>query len=121
MDENLIFEGDFTEVGGYHAMLALLPEKPDAVFVASDSMALGAMRAIQENGLHIPEDVAVIGFDGIAQGSRCVPTLSTIRQPIQEMGACAAEAVIDMILNPGKAPKKIILKTDLILRESTGN
>ncbi len=121
LDERLIIEGDFTEEGGYLAMLSLLEARPDGVFVASDSMAIGAMRAIQENGLRIPQDVAVIGFDDIGPGSRTSPTLSTVHQPIQEMGAKAAEALIEMVRSPGKEPKKIVLETGLVLRESTGN
>jgi LacI family transcriptional regulator, galactose operon repressor len=121
LDERLIVEGNFTEEGGYRAMQSLLKIKPDAVFVASDSMAMGAMQAIQEKGLRIPHDVAVIGFDDIASSCRSTPTLSTVRQPIQEMGAKAAEVIIEMILNPGMEPQKIVLKTGLILRESTGD
>jgi len=121
LDEQLIVEGDFTEEGGYLAMRSLLAAKPDAVFVASDSMAMGAMRAIQEKGLRIPQDVAVIGFDDIASSSRSTPTLSTVRQPIHEMGTKAAEVIIEMILNPGMEPQKIVLETGLVLRESTGN
>lgn len=121
LDARLMAEGDFTEEGGYSAMLSLLSAKPDAVFVASDSMAMGAMRAILENGLRIPQDVAVIGFDDIASSCRAVPTLSTVRQPIHEMGVKAAETIIGIILNPDCEPKKIVLETDLILRESTGN
>ena len=121
LNERLMVEGDFTEEGGYRAMQSLLSARPDAVFIASDSMALGAMRAIQEKGLRIPQDVAVIGFDDIAPSSRSTPTLSTVRQPIQEMGAKAAEVIIEMILNPEMGPQKIILETGLVLRESTGN
>ena len=121
LDANLIVEGDFTEEGGYCAMQSLLTAHPDAVFIASDSMALGATRAIQEKGLRIPQDVAVIGFDDIASSSLSTPTLSTVRQPIQEMGAKAAEAIIELILNPETGPQKIVLETELVLRESTGN
>ena len=121
LDERLIVEGDFTEEGGYMAMFSLLAAKPDAVFVASDRMAMGAMRAIQENGLRIPQDVAVIGFDDVVSGYRWTPTLSTVHQPIQEMGVKAAETIIEIILNPGCGPKKVLLETSLVLRESTGN
>ena len=121
LDEHLIEEGDFTEEGGYRAMRSLLEARPDGVFVASDSMAMGAMRACQENGVRIPQEVAVIGFDDIASSCRMTPTLSTVRQPIQEMGVKAAEMIIEMIQHPDGEPKKVILETGLILRESTGN
>jgi LacI family transcriptional regulator, galactose operon repressor len=121
LEESLIVEGDFTEEGGYQAMLSLLAGQPDAVFVASDSMAMGAMRAIQAKGLRIPQDVALIGFDDIATSCRLTPTLSTVRQPIQEMGAKAAAAIIDRIHHPDRQPKKIVMESSLVLRESTGN
>ncbi|MDX9865254.1 MAG: LacI family DNA-binding transcriptional regulator [Anaerolineaceae bacterium] len=121
LDEALMAEGDFTGEGGYRAMQSLLAARPDAVFVASDTMAWGAMQAIQEAKLRIPEDIAVIGFDDIAPGSRGAQALSTVHQPIQEMGVKAAEAIIEMILNPEVEPKKIVLETGLVLRETTGD
>ncbi|MCX7691763.1 substrate-binding domain-containing protein, partial [Thermoflexus sp.] len=83
---DLIAEGDFSEQSGFMAMQKLLPAQPDAVFVASDTMALGAMRALHRAGLRIPQDVAVIGFDDIPPAARFDPPLTTVRQPIHEMG-----------------------------------
>ena len=121
VDHSLIVEGDFTEEGGYQSMLALLPARPDAVFIASDAMALGAMRAIQENGLHIPQDVAVSGFDDIPASSHTHPALTTVRQSIHQMGALAAETIIELIRRGQGAPLQVVMSTELIIRETCGN
>ena len=118
VDPLLVTAGDFSESGGYHAMQVLLPHKPDAVFVASDMMAIGAMRAIQETGLTIPGDVAVIGFDDIPAAAHTTPPLTTVRQPITRCGAMAAEILIDMIANPPAAPRRMVLPTELVIRDS---
>lgn len=116
----LVVEGDFTEEGGYNAMARLLQQKTDAVFVASDMMAYGAMRAIHEANLRIPEDVAVVGFDDIPASARTTPTLTTVRQPIQHMGSKAVEVLINIIENDIKSTMEVILDTELVVRESCG-
>jgi LacI family transcriptional regulator len=115
---DLVAEGDFTDDGGYFAMQRLLPHKPDAVFAASDMMAIGAMRAIQETGLRIPDDIAVIGYDDIPLAARTSPPLTTVRQPIQREGGMAAETLIDMITHPGDQARRIILTSELVIRSS---
>ena len=119
-DPNLIISGDFTEESGYTAMQHLLPMKPDAVFAASDTMAVGAIRAIRQTGLRVPEDIAVAGFDDVPFAARSDPPLTTVRQPIHRAGAVAAETLIDMIANPSSQPHRIILPTELVIRASTG-
>lgn len=116
----LVVEGDFTEEGGYIAMARMIPQKPDAVFVASDMMANGAMRAIHEANLRIPDDVAVVGFDDIPTSARTNPALTTVRQPVLQMGSKAVEALITIIENDLKSTQKIILDTELVVRESCG-
>jgi LacI family transcriptional regulator len=120
-DDNLIVEGDFTEEGGYTAMQALLPSEPDAVFVASDAMAIGALRALREAGKRVPEDIAIAAFDDIPAAARTDPPLTTVRQPIQRMGALAAETLIDMISHPDNHPRRIILPTEMVIRQSCGS
>lgn len=120
IDPSLIVESDFTEEGGYQSMLALLPASPDAVFAASDAMALGAMRAIQENGLRIPEDVALVGFDDIPASAHTHPALTTVRQSIHKMGMVAAKSLIDLIRTEPSEPLQIVLPTELVIRESCG-
>lgn len=119
-DPALIVEADFTEEGGYIAMQRLVPHVPDAVFVASDAMAVGALRALREAGLRVPEDIAMAGFDDIPFAARADPPLTTVRQPIQRMGTLAAETLIDLISHPQPQPRRIILPTELLIRESSG-
>ena len=102
-------------------MQRLLHHKPDAVFIASDTMALAAMRAIRENGLRVPEDIAIIGFDDIPQASRSVPPLTTVRQPISRIGSIAAETLIDMIENSADTPRHLVLPAELVIRDSCGS
>jgi LacI family transcriptional regulator len=116
----LVAEGDFTEAGGYTAMLRLIPSKPDAVFTASDMMAYGAMRALRDANLRVPEDVAIIGFDDIPTSSRTDPPLTTIRQSANSMGALAVEMLIDIISRRESKTRHIILPTELVIRSSCG-
>jgi LacI family transcriptional regulator len=116
----LVAEGDFTEEGGYNAMNRLLKYKPDAVFVASDMMAYGAMRALREANLRIPEDVAVVGFDDNPASSKTIPPLTTVRQPISQMGSKAADFLINIIETGAQSTQKVILDTELVVRESCG-
>lgn len=120
LDQSLIIEGDFTEAGGYYAMQQLLPAKPDAVFAASDVMAIGAMRAVREAGLTIPEEVAFVGFDDVAVATYANPKLTTIRQPIVRFGINAVEILIDLIENGVEPARRIIMDTQLIIRDSCG-
>lgn len=113
-----IVEGDFTEGGGYEAMQRLLEQNPDAVFAASDAMALGAMRALREAGKKIPDDVALVGFDDLPIAGRTEPPLTTVRQHIQRAGFVAAETLIDLITDKDKAPRHLILPTELVIRDS---
>jgi LacI family transcriptional regulator len=121
VDEDLIIHGDFTENSSYEAMQRLLPHEPDAVFVASDSMALGALRALRNAGKRVPEEVAVVGFDDMPQAATANPPLTTVRQPIQRAGALAVEMLIDILENGVDPPRRIILPTELVIRDSCGS
>jgi len=119
-DSNLMVQGDFTETSGYICMQRLLPHKPDAVFVASDTMAFGALRALRQVGLSVPNDVAVIGFDDLMPSATSDPPLTTIRQPILRFGTQVVETLID-ILNNGLYPaRRIVMPTELVIRSSCG-
>jgi LacI family transcriptional regulator len=119
-DPTLVVEGDFTDFGGYAAVQRLLPHHPDAIFAASDAMANGALRALIEAGVCVPQDISLVGFDDIPFASRTIPPLTTVRQPIQRVGSLAAEALIEVIKHPEMQPRQVILPTDLIIRGSCG-
>lgn len=120
VDEALIVSGDFTEVSGYEGMQRLLPRKPDAVFVGSDTMALGALRALRQAGLTVPDDVAVVGFDDMPHAVTADPPLTTVRQPIRRAGGIAVETLLGMLENGPEPPRRIVLPTELIVRASCG-
>jgi LacI family transcriptional regulator len=120
IDESLIVEGDFTESGGYYAMKKLLSAKPEAVFVASDVMAMGAMRAIRESGLRIPDNIALVGFDDLPLAALSDVPLTTVRQHVVQFGAKAFEILTDLIENGIEPPRHIIMETELVIRESCG-
>ena len=120
-DPSLVVEGDFREAGGETAMQRLIPFKPDAVFVASDTMAVGALRALRNANLRVPQDIALVGFDDMPFAAHTDPPLTTIRQPVHRAGAIAAEELIDLIATPRSEPRQIILPTELVVRESCGH
>ncbi|MHB0875541.1 MAG: LacI family DNA-binding transcriptional regulator [Anaerolineae bacterium] len=119
-EEALIAEGDFTEAGGYDAARKLLAAKPDAVFAASDMMAIGGMRAAREGGLSVPGDVAFVGFDDLPLAAVSRPQLTTVRQPIYEFGLKAVEVLIDLIENGVSPARRVIMDTELVVRASCG-
>jgi LacI family transcriptional regulator len=120
-DPGLTVEGDFTEAGGYRAMQQLLSRRIDAVFAASDIMAIGALRALREAGLRVPEDVAVVGFDDLPQSARTEPPLTSVRQPIYRLGATTVDSLLDLIEYPDSSPRRIVLPTELVVRASCGS
>lgn len=115
-------EGDFYPESGRAAMLALLdlPRPPTAVVAASDLMAAGAIQAVAERGLGVPEDVAVVGFDDIQIAALLQPSLTTIRQDKQGLGTAAAEALVRLIADPQMEAPIITLPVELVVRESGG-
>jgi LacI family transcriptional regulator len=120
LSPDLVVESDFTDGGGYAAMQRLLPYHPDAVFVASDWMALGALRALRAAGIRVPEDIALVGFDDIPLASQTTPPLTTIRQQILQIGALASQLLLNLLDRPGSPPVQKILPTELVIRESSG-
>jgi len=118
VDENLIAEGGFVEEGGYDAMAKLLPHKPDAVFAINDAMAVGAIRYLREQGLRVPEDVAVVGFDDAPIAASYKPALTTIAQPIAELGRQAVDMLVQQIDQQPEEPLTQVLTSELIIRES---
>jgi LacI family transcriptional regulator len=117
-DDEMIVDGYFKEDGGYFAMQQLLLRKPDVVFAASDTMAVGALRAIKGAGLRVPEDIGIVGFDDLPSSQITDPPLTTVHQPIHHIGETAAESLIDMIDHPDSTRHQIILPTKLVIRSS---
>jgi len=115
--------GDFYDESGYRATQRLLDlaEPPTAVFAASDLMAVGALHAASELGVHVPEDLAVVGFDDIAIAGLIQPALTTVRQEMHAIGEAAAEALSQMIDDPETRPVQRIIPTQLVVRSSTVN
>ncbi|MFB9830849.1 LacI family DNA-binding transcriptional regulator [Actinoallomurus acaciae] len=113
---SIVAMGDFTRESGATAMRRLLADEPeiDAVFAASDLMAVGALSALRAAGRRVPDDVAVAGFDDIALARFSEPPLTTVRQPVAEVAAC----IVRMLLSSEPPPDPVILSTDLIVRES---
>lgn len=116
----LVAEGDFTEAGGLRAMTRLLAEAPDldAVFVASDPMAVGALQALRAAGRRVPEDVAVVGFDDAAVAATCDPPLTTVAQPLGEMTSLMVELLLDQIEAGERAVGTRVCGTTLVRRAS---
>ncbi len=120
LEPDLRVDGDFTQQGGYEAMQQLLPSKPEAVFVASDTMAVGALGALREAGVGVPDDIAIVGFDGLRSSEQSSPTLTTVRQPVEETGAEAVTTLLELIeRGPGETVSKI-MPVELVVRESCG-
>jgi len=117
-DESLVAYGDWTDESGAAAMRALLDARPDidGVFVANDLMALGAMSVLEERGLKVPDQVAVVGFDNMFGGRLGRQQLTTVEQDVQGLGAKAASMVIQMI--DGGKPSSVVLPTTLLVRET---
>ena len=118
-----VVEGTFTQDSGYEAgkKIAALDERPDAVFACNDYMAIGAMAALQEQGIRVPEEVALAGFDDIASARYASPSLTTVRVPIYEIGRQAGARLIERVqADASPEPEEVTLPHDLKVRASTG-
>jgi DNA-binding LacI/PurR family transcriptional regulator len=114
-----IFYGDFNEESGAEGVHQLFRDHPEitAIFCASDWMAIGAVKALKLMGKKVPDDVSVVGFDGIELSRYVTPPLTTVYQPRYEFGTEAAKMLVEML--EGKKGKRIVLEPQLIIREST--
>ncbi|QAY69866.1 LacI family DNA-binding transcriptional regulator [Xylanimonas protaetiae] len=121
MDDDLILPGNFYVESGYRAAHDLLTraDRPTAIFAGSDMAALGVLRAAHELGLNVPRDVSVVGYDDLSLAAWATPALTTVRQPLAEMGAMATGMLIDLIEGRQPSTRRINLATELVVREST--
>jgi LacI family transcriptional regulator len=120
-DPGLVEEGLYDAASGHRAMTRILERgRPDAVFAASDVVALGAIGALREAGLRVPDDVSVVGFDDIPLAAYFDPPLTSVRVPAFDLGLAVGRALLDRIAGR-EVPSRTLLSTELIVRASTGS
>ncbi|GAA4892897.1 LacI family DNA-binding transcriptional regulator [Streptomyces coeruleoprunus] len=121
VDESLIVPGDFYHASGFTGCNTLLDlaEPPTALFAASDQMALGAIEALRRRGLRVPEDMSVVGFDDLPEVRWSAPPLTTVRQPLAEMGKAAVRAILRLTREEELDAPRVELSTELVIRAST--
>jgi len=123
VDEQLVRDGGFDESSGLAAMRSLLAldERPTAVFVASDEVALGALKAAKMAGVTVPDDIAIVGFDDLPFAPFVEPALTTVRVPARDIGTVATRSLLDALEHEKtRVAGPIILPTELVVRESSG-
>jgi len=119
--EELVIDGDYQQQTGYQAAKKLLQNVDSpatAIFASNDLSAFGAMDAARERGLRIPDDISIIGFDDVPQASFVYPKLTTIRQPLEQMGKVAVKMLLEQIEDQSRPLQRITLATQLIIRDS---
>ncbi|WP_446724970.1 LacI family DNA-binding transcriptional regulator [Nocardiopsis sp. N85] len=120
IDDRFVVQGDFSVEGGARAMERLLDggAEPDAIFVASDMMAIGGLRVLRSRGLRVPDDIALIGHDDTLMAQHSDPALTTVHQPTVQMGREMARLLVDVAIPRVSESETIILATHLVTRES---
>ncbi len=120
VDESLIVPGEFDLASGYRAMRQLLEhsDPPTAVFAANDQMAIGALRALREAGVSVPEGCSVVGYDDTPLASYVAPPLTTVHQPVARLGRLAAETLLDRLAEPERPVQCHVLSVELVERAS---
>ena len=118
-DPQIVYPGQFSRDYGYDGIKHLLQFNPDAVVCGGDTIAIGAIEAIQEAGLRVPDDIAVVGFDDLDVALKSNPPLTTIRHSVQRVGEVAAQLLIDIIEGKVQPPHHIVLPTELVVRQSS--
>ncbi|MFS2019269.1 LacI family DNA-binding transcriptional regulator [Massilia sp. CT11-108] len=115
-------QGDFNDASGFAETQALLelPTPPTAIFAANDAMAFGAMDAISDAGLKVPDDLSVVGFDDVIRAAVVFPKLTTVRQPLNEIAVRAVAELVDAMRNGRAEGFRIELPARLVIRDSTG-
>jgi len=113
-----VLSGDWSAAAGYQAVMTLLPDRlPQALLVANDQMALGAMRALHQHGVKIPAEISLIGYDDTAESAWYQPPLTTVRQDLQQLGTVSVDLLLAQLA--GERPPVEPLETELVLRETT--
>ena len=120
-DGDLVFEGDFHNESGFVGGQRLLdlPDPPTAIFASSDQMALGVYEAVRRRGMRVPDDISVVGFDDLPESRWASPPLTTVRQPLVEMGMLAARTILQLSRGQEVEKLRLELATQLVVRDST--
>ena len=121
-DASLEQTSDFTQEGGAIAMRRILDVRPDVdgIFAASDLLAAGALQVLRTAGRVVPDDVAVVGFDDSSIATASEPTLTSVRQPSEEMGREMVRLLVEAMSSSRPIAKRVLLGTELVVRESSG-
>ena len=117
--DGLMVDGDFNVQSGVAAAAELLDRGVDAIFCANDATAAGALETIRARGLRIPEDIALAGFDDLDFAARLDPPLTTVRQGVRQQGMEAARALLQLLDDPQRSPRRVLLPTELVIRQSS--
>jgi len=116
---DLVVDGDFNRATGIAGAAQLLEAGVDAIFCANDAMAAGALETIHARDLRVPDDVALAGFDDLDFSALLDPPLTTVRQGVREQGTEAARALLQLVNDPDGGPRRVVLPTELVIRQST--
>nr|WP_255714135.1 substrate-binding domain-containing protein [Pelagibacterium xiamenense] len=121
----LVFSGPFEEASvdvGARETAAILDARPDvtAIFGTTDILAIGAMQAAHQRAIRVPGDLSILGYDGIMESGITFPTLSTVRQPIHEMGTLAARTLLSLMRDPNAPAQQVVLENAILTRQSSG-
>ena len=122
LDDSMVYAGDLTQRGGYLLAKNMLDreEPPTAIIACNDLMAIGAMSAIQESGLDVGKDISVTGFDDIPMSEHSHPPLTTLQQPIYQIGVLLCEMLVQTIRGDELENPNVILQPKLMIRQSSG-
>lgn len=119
-NENHVYIGQFLAESGYQLIRdAVKSPLPEAFFIASDSMAVGALRGLHEAEISVPKDIKIVGFNDIPTSSYTIPPLSTLRVHKEYMGLTAVELLLERIIEHRIIPKKVVIPTELVIRKSS--
>jgi LacI family transcriptional regulator len=123
LDDDIVVEGDFLEARGHAAAAELLSlgRPPTAIFASSDVAALGVLAAARDAGLQVPRDLSVLGFDDIVEASYLGAALSTVRQPLREMGRVAVHRLMSLLADPLQPAVRTVMDTELVIRKTTAS
>lgn len=117
--DDLVVDGSFNKTSGVAAASELLEREVDAIFCANDATAEGVLESVVARGLRVPDDVALAGFDDLEFAARLHPPLTTVRQYVPQQGVEAAHTLYQLLRDPGGGPRRVILPTELVIRQST--